>query len=302
MAIIPPYLKKGDTIGIVCPAGYMPLEKIETCIQTLQQWGYKVKTGHTLGNQFNYFSGTDEERLNDLQEMINNDDVKAILCARGGYGTVRIIDRISFKKLRKTPKWIIGYSDITVLHMHVYKKTGIASLHSPMAAAFNDKEHTNEYVLSLKKALSGKKAKYVCESHLYNHTGSATAELAGGNLSILAHLIGTPSDVDTKGKILFIEDIAEYIYNVDRLLHQLKRSGKLQNLAALIVGSFTDMKETSIPYGKDVYSVIHEMVQQYDYPVCFNFPAGHQKENYALKIGVEYNLKVGKSKVQLREV
>jgi muramoyltetrapeptide carboxypeptidase len=301
MTIIPPYLKEGDTIGIVCPAGFMPVEKLQTCIQVLMEWGYKVKAGNTVGSQYNYFSRTDEERLNDLQQMLDDDSVHAILCGRGGYGVSRIIDSLNFKRFKKKPKWIIGFSDITVLHSHIYSRFKIASLHSPMAAAFNDDEYKNEYVQSLKLALEGKKAKYVCEITPYNNLGTATGKLAGGNLSLISHLIGTRSDIDTTGKILFIEEVGEYIYNIDRMLYQLSRSGKLDKLAGLIIGGFTESKDTTIPFGKDVQEVIYEVVKLYKYPICFQFPVGHSRENYALKIGVDYQLHVGKKKVGLRE-
>ncbi len=302
MTIIPPYLSKGDTIGIVCPAGFMPAEKAETCIAVLQQWGYKVRAGKTLGSQYHYFSGTDEDRLKDLQEMLDDKSIDAILCARGGYGLGRIIDRLNFKKFRKKPKWIIGFSDITVLHAHIYRRFNIASLHSPMAAAFNDEEYKNEYVQSLQLALSGKKAKYETPAHSFNKTGKATARLVGGNLSLLAHLIGTASEFKTAGKILFLEDVGEYIYNVDRMLYQLKRSGKLDKLAGLIIGRFTEAKDTTIPFGKNVYEVIHDAVKEYEYPICFQFPVSHEKENYALKIGVPYKFAVYEKGVTLKEL
>jgi muramoyltetrapeptide carboxypeptidase len=302
MAIIPPYLKKGDTIGIVCPAGFMPFEKAEACIDVLKLWGYEVKIGKTLGNHFHYFSATDEERLEDLQQMLDDENVHAILCGRGGYGTGRIIDKLNFKKFKRNPKWVIGFSDITVLHSHIYRRYNIASLHAPMAAAFNDGKHENEYVQSLRHALQGKKAKYVCDSHEYNNIGTATGRLVGGNLALLAHLIGTPSDVKTKGSILFLEDVGEYVYNVDRMLYQLKRSGKMDNLAGLIVGGFSDMKDTTVPFGQGVYEVIREILQGYEYPVCFNFPVSHEKENYALKVGMEYRLRVKDDLVVLKEL
>jgi muramoyltetrapeptide carboxypeptidase len=301
MTIIPPYLSKGDTIGVICPAGFMPAEKAETCLSVLQQWGYRVRVGKTLGNQYNYFSGTDEDRLNDLQEMLDDKSVNAILCARGGYGAGRIIDGLDFKKFRKKPKWIIGFSDITVLHAHLLRRYNIASLHAPMAAAFNNDEYKNQYVQSLQRALEGKKAKYKTISHQYNKAGKASGKLAGGNLSLVAHLTGTPSDFKTAGKILFLEDVGEYIYNIDRMLYQLKRSGKLDKLAGLIIGGFTEAKDTAIPFGKDVYEVIHEVVKDYQYPICFQFPLSHDRENYALKIGVEYKLVVGGEGVTLKE-
>jgi len=302
MIKIPPYLQKGDTIGLVCPAGYMSVEKTITCINTLKDWGYLVKIGATVGsNSSNYFSGTDKERLDDFQQILDDDEVKAILCARGGYGMSRIIDDIDFKKFKEQPKWIIGYSDITVLHSHLYSNYYISSVHAPMAGAFNDEGFKNEYVLSLKNVLEGKKIKYQCTVHEFNKKGEAIGELVGGNLALLAHVAGTDSDIKTKGRILFIEDVGEYLYNIDRMLLQLKRSGKLSKLAGLIVGGFTDLKDTERSFGKSVYEIINDMVKEYDYPVCFGFPVSHEKENYALKIGIGYKLKVTRSKVVLEE-
>lgn len=302
MIKIPPYLKKGDTIGITCPAGYMAKEKAQTCIDTLQQWGFEVMVGKTLGSSsVNYFSGTDEERLNELQAMLDDDSINAILCGRGGYGVGRIIDQLDFTRFKKKPKWIIGYSDITVLHAHIYSNYKIASIHSPMAAAFNDGEYKNEYIASLHNAMIGKKAIYKCAVHPFNKRGSATGELIGGNLSILTHLIGTPSDIKTKNRILFIEDIGELIYSTDRMLHQLKRSGKLDSLAGLLIGGFTDVRDTDRPFGKPILEVINDIIKEYDYPVCFNFPVSHEKENYALKIGVVYELKITGKLVRLSE-
>lgn len=299
--IIPPYLKKGDTIAIVCPAGTMPFEKAQTAINVLQDWGYEVITGKTLGSSYNYFSATDDERLADLQNMMDDPSVNAILCGRGGYGTGRIIDRIKFKKFLKHPKWIIGFSDITILHSHLYSNYTIASMHAPMAAAFNDDEYKNEYIQSLKVALEGGKGKYSCKAHAFNRNGKASGRLIGGNLSLLAHLVGTPSDTDWKGKILFIEDVGEYIYNVDRMLYQLKRSGKLKGLTGLIVGGFTDMKDTTTPFGQSAEEVIRDIFAGYAYPVCFGFPVSHEKENYALKIGVKYRLTVTGKGAELKE-
>ena len=301
MIKIPPYLKKGDMIGITCPAGYMAESKAQTCISTLQSWGFDVMVGKTLGGKSkNYFSGTDEVRRDELQAMLDDEHIKAILCGRGGYGVTRIIDQLDFTKFKKNPKWIIGFSDITVLHAHLYTKIKIASLHAPMAVAFNEGE--NKYIKSLQNAIMGKKAKYSCATHPFNKPGMVTAELVGGNLSLLAHLAGTPSDINTKNKILFIEDIGEHIYNIDRMLYQMKRSGKLDKLAGLIVGGFTDMLDTERPFGKKVYKLINEITAAYDYPVCFGFPVSHIKENYALKVGVNYTLKVSKNKTQLTEL
>ena len=302
MTIIPPYLKPGDTIGIVCPAGYMPFEKAQTCIETLTGWGYKVIPGKTLGNQFHYFSGTDEERWKDLQQMMDDKNIDAILCGRGGYGTGRIIDKLDFSKFVKHPKWIIGFSDITVLHCHLLSNFKIASMHAPMAAAFNDGEFKNQYIQSLHDALVGERAIYKTEGNSLDQPGKAKGILVGGNLSLLVNVIGTSSDIKTKNKILFIEEIGEYIYSVDRMMYQLKRSGKLENLKGLIIGRFSDMKDTTIPFGESVEEAIKEMVKDYAYPVCFRFPVSHDKENYALKVGVKYKLTVEENAVELKEL
>ncbi len=300
--IIPPYLKKGDTIGIVAPAGYMPIEKMQACMETLDAWGYTVEMGETThSSSATYFSGTDEERLDDLQEMLDNPYIKAILCARGGYGTSRIIDALDFKRFRKQPKWIIGFSDITVLHSHLYNKHKIASLHAPMAAAFNDGEENNGYIQSLRKALEGQVANYEAASHALNKPGVAEGELVGGNLSLLVHLVGTQSDIKTKNRILFLEDVGEYLYGLDRMFVQLKRTGKLNRLAGLIIGGFTDTKDTERPFGKAVNEIIYDHIKEYDYPVCFGFPVSHEKENYALKVGANHRLNVDSEKVRLIE-
>jgi muramoyltetrapeptide carboxypeptidase len=302
MLTIPPYLHPGDGIGITCPAGYMALEKAQTCIDTLRQWGYRVRTGRTLGSASeNYFSGTDDERLTDLQEMLDDPEIKAILCGRGGYGLTRIIDRIDLSGLKKAPKWIIGYSDITLLHAHIHTNYKMATLHAPMAGAFNEGGAETVYVQSLRSALAGEPAKYVCDPHPFNRPGNATGPLVGGNLSMLAHGVGTSSDLGTKGKILFLEDVGEYLYNIDRMLHQLKRSGKLEGLAGLVIGSFTEMKDTQRPFGATVEEIIRDVVKEYSYPVCFGFPVGHSAENYALKVGVRHSLQIGPKTVLLQE-
>ena len=302
MTKIPPYLKPGDTIGIVCPAGYMPFEKAKTCIETLTDWGFKVITGKTLGHQFHYFSGTDEERCNDLQTMMDDKNIDAILCGRGGYGTGRIIDKLDFSKFIKHPKWIIGFSDITILHSHLFSNYKIASLHAPMAAAFNDGEFKNQYIQSLHDALLGKRADYKTEGNILNQDGKSKGILIGGNLSLLVNIIGTSSDIKTKNKILFVEEVGEYIYGVDRMMYQLKRSGKLKNLKGLIIGKFSDMKDTTVPFGQTVEDAIKDLVKDYDYPICFGFPISHDKENYALKVGVKYKLNVEKGLVELKEI
>jgi len=302
MIITPPYLKAGDTIGLVCPAGYMPVEKVQSCIGKLQQWGYQVRTGNTVGAvSENYFSGNDEERLNDLQQMMDDESIQAIMCARGGYGLTRIIDKINFKNFCERPKWIIGFSDVTILHNHIYTNYGISGMHAPMAGAFNDPEQDNKFLVSLHKVMEGRKISYQSPVHPFNRRGEAVGELIGGNLALLAHCIGTDSDIKTKGKILFIEDVGEYLYNIDRMMYQMKRADKFKKLAGLIIGGFTNMKDTERPFGQSVEEILRDAVSDYDFPVCFGFPVSHEKENYALKIGVGYKLKVSKTKVTLEE-
>lgn len=302
MIKIPPYLQKGDTVGLVCPAGYMPVERVSECIRVLNEdWGFTTKVGKTIGKQFNYFSGTDEERLADIQHMLDDDEVKAILCARGGYGLSRIIDRIDFSAFKKRPKWIIGFSDVTVLHSHIYRNYYISTVHGPMANAFNEEGYKSEFVQSLKNILEGKKIKYQAAAHEFNRKGEGVGELVGGNLSLLVHLAGTESDIKTKGRVLFLEDVGEYLYNIDRMMRQLKRGGKLDKLAGLIIGGFTDTKDTERPFGQTAYEIIRDVTEEYDYPVCFGFPVSHGKENYALKIGAGYKLKITKTKVLLEE-
>jgi muramoyltetrapeptide carboxypeptidase len=302
MITIPPYLKKGDTVGIVCPSGFMPTENATNCIETLQNWGYKVKVGSTLGSQFHYFSGNDKQRIQDLQKMLNDTSIKAILCARGGYGLSRIIDRLDFQKFKKHPKWIIGFSDITVLHAHIFQHFQIATLHAPMAAAFNGEGYKNEYIGSLKNALSGIESNYTCNTHAFNKIGTAEGDLIGGNLAMIAHLIGSHSSYKTRHKILFLEDVGEYLYNVDRMMIQLDRAEMFKHVKGLIIGGFSDMKDTTTPFGMDIYNIINQHVKDLKIPICFGFPVSHETENVALKVGVKHELKVGKDGVNLREV
>ncbi|MEO5985314.1 MAG: LD-carboxypeptidase [Ferruginibacter sp.] len=288
---------------MTCPAGYMPAEKAATCISTLEAWGYEVVVGKTLGStSTNYFSADDLTRAQELQSMMNDKSVKAILFGRGGYGMGRIIDMLHFKKFKKNPKWLIGFSDITVMHTHLLTNYNIASLHAPMAAAFNDGEQNSTYILSLRDALKGEKAFYTCDTHKYNQDGKAKGILIGGNLALLANVIGTVSDFETKNKILFIEDIGEYLYNIDRMLYQLKRIGKFKNIAGLVLGGFTDMKDTEKPFGKTMEDILKDITRTLNCPVCYNFPVSHGIENVALKIGVEYELLVSPGKIHLKEI
>jgi muramoyltetrapeptide carboxypeptidase len=300
---IPPYLKQGDTIAITAPAGYMPFENMQTCVDVLQEWGYTVKLGDTThSSSENYFSGTDAERVRDLQQFLDDDEVAAILCARGGYGLSRIIPMLDFKKFKRKPKWIIGYSDVTVLHAYLLRQYGIASLHSPMAAAFNDRPSNDPYLNSLRKALAGEPMNYECIAHPFNVKGTAKGMLVGGNLSLLAHLCGSGWDFKTKNRILFLEDVGEYLYNIDRMLIQLKNAGKFSSPAAVIIGGFTESKDTMRPFGKVVYEIIRDQLADLKCPVCFGFPVSHENENYALKTGVVHRITVNGEKTLLEEL
>ncbi len=298
--IIPNPIKPGDTIGIVCPAGFMPAEKARRCIQTLKKWGYHVLEGKTLGGSSkNYFSGTDEERLQDLQLMLDNPDVKAIICGRGGYGTTRILDQINWNAFEKNPKWIVGFSDLTILHGFMHEQLQIASIHGPMAGAFNQDEGINRYTLSLKHVLEGSLTCYTSAPHIFDTPGIANAQLIGGNLCLMAHALGSNAAYQTAGKILFLEDVGEQLYNIDRMMLQLKRAGVFNNLKGLIIGGFTDNRDTDRPFGKNAYEIIGEHVNEYNYPKCFGFPVSHEKENLALAIGAIYKLKIDKLGTEL---
>ncbi len=289
---LPPFLKAGSTIGITCPSGYVSAERVAYAITVLEKWGFKVKQGKTIGSEHFYFSGTDTERLADLQEMMNDPEVDAILMGRGGYGMSRIIDDIDLRGFLKKPKWLCGFSDITVLHNHIQACGNIASLHSPMCGAFKPETENEPYLNTLLTALTGGELHYDAPPSPFNRKGEVTAELTGGNLSLLTHLIGSVSEVDTAGKILFIEDIGEHLYKVDRMMLTLKRAGKLENLSALIVGGFTEMEDTDRPFGQTIEEIISDKVKEYGYPVCFNFPAGHQDINYTLTLGGVHQLAV----------
>jgi len=298
--IQPSHLKQGDTIGIVCPSGYIPLEKVQICIETLEKWGYQVRLGKTVGAKKDSFSGTDTERAADLQFMLDDPTVKAILCARGGYGASRIISVMNFKHFNEQPKWVIGFSDITVLHAAILKQNCM-SIHGPMAAAFAKGEAGEPYIQSLKQVLEGQKTSYTIPAHIMNNMGSTKAELVGGNLCILAHLIGSKNAIETSGKILFLEDVGEYHYNIDRLMIQCKNAGMFDHLAGLVVGGFTDLKDPSSDFGATAYDIIKEHTSAYTYPICFDFPISHSLPNFAIKQGQVYSLAVSAQEVSLTE-
>lgn len=296
---IPPYLKTGDTIGIISPSGYISLADIIPAVQLIQSWGFKVEIGDNTGKKDFIYGGTDEERTADLQQMLDTPEIKAIMCARGGYGLVRIIDRLNFKQFKKNPKWLIGFSDITALHCHINRNFGIATLHSKMCNSFPDDWTKADAIQiatiqSIRQAITGESLGYSSPAVEQNRPGKVEAELVGGNLSLIATLSGTPSDLDTNGKILFVEDTHEYLYNIDRMFWNLKQSGKLSRLAGLIIGGFQLKPDIEgEEFGKTIYDIVTEKVKEYTYPVCFDFPVGHQKNNFALKCGVRHTFEVG---------
>ncbi|HDP74979.1 MAG TPA: LD-carboxypeptidase [Bacteroidales bacterium] len=290
--ITPPYLQPGDTIGIVAPARSITREELQPAIRFLTSQGFLVKTAPHLYSKHYHFAGTDGERAQDLMEMIENPQVKAILCARGGYGTIRILDLLNLRKLQQNPKWIIGYSDITALHSLISGWFGIETLHATMPINFPDSVQGNQSTMALISALKGETLHYELKHHPLNLPGHATGVLIGGNLSVLSSLSGTTSDMSYSGRILFIEDVDEYLYHIDRMIMQLKRSGKLKSIAGLIVGHFSDMKDNAEPFGSDAYEIIYSAVKEHRIPVCFGFPAGHDEPNLPLIIGRIVELKV----------
>ncbi len=285
-------LKKGDKIGIISTARKINSEELKYAIETLEKWGLKVVLGRNIYASNNQYAGDDNQRIEDLQHMLNHPEIKAILCARGGYGTVRIIDHLDFSIFKSNPKLIAGFSDVTVLHSHLHN-LNISSVHSTMPISF--KSNTVASIESLKNALFGENIDVKCDGHPLNRQGKASGQIVGGNLSILYSLIGTPTDIDTENKILFIEDLDEYLYHIDRMMTSLKRSGKLSLLKGLVVGGMTKMNDNNIPFGKTAEQIILESVSEYNYPVCFNFPAGHIDNNLALKLGENIRLDVGET-------
>lgn len=307
--VIPPYLKKGDVIGITSPAGAISVSEIASAVQQIESWGFKVETGNSIGMKDGSLGGTDEDRRADFQRMLNSRHIKAILCARGGYGIVRIIDQLDFSGLRAHPKWIIGFSDVTVLHCHINRNHQVATIHSKMCNSFPDdwsKADATQTatILSIRQALYGEQMKYTAPAHTANRSGTATGQLVGGNLRTIENLSDTRSDLYLGGKILFLEDVHEPLYNIDRMFWNLKRTGKLAQLAGLVIGGFSIKAEANPEdeFPKDIYAIVHEKVKGYKYPVCFNFPVGHQRNNFALKCGVVHRLTVNDGEGALSEI
>ena len=280
--ITPEFLQKGDTVAILATARKIDLINLQPAVKLLESWGLHVVIGKTIGKSENQLAGPDWQRATDFQEMLDNPKIKAIWAAKGGYGTVRIVDRIDFTNFKKKPKWIVGFSDVTVLHSHI-NNMGIETLHASMAVSA--KTATPQAIESLRKSLFGEKIEYRIPAAPFNKKGKATGEIVGGNLSVLYSILGSKSEVDYKGKILFIEDLDEYLYHIDRMMMNLKRNGYFDGLKALVVGGMTEMNDNDIPWGKNAIEIIQDVLKDYKFPIIYNFPAGHIKDNRALILG-----------------
>lgn len=294
--IFPSYLQKGDRIRIVSPAGRVSKEKVQPGIELLQKSGYEVLVGDHVFESHFQFAGTDGQRAADFQQAIDDPMTRAIICARGGYGSVRIIEALNFKSLLENPKWLVGFSDVTVLHS-VWNSLHLASVHGAMPGFFVEDQQPMESFLRLMEVLAGGRSTVVMPSGGFNRSGKGRGELVGGNLSLVCSLQGTPWQLDTRGKILFLEDLSEYLYHLDRMMHNLRLSGQLAHLSGLVVGGLTDMKDNENPFGKSACEIIMEAVESYDFPVCFDFPAGHIPQNLPLILGAWYALEVGQTTV-----
>ncbi|MBO4751554.1 MAG: LD-carboxypeptidase [Bacteroidales bacterium] len=289
----PQPIKAGDKVAIVATARKISEAELDPAKRLFESWGLRVVLPKNIYAEDNQFAGNDEQRAADLQWALDNEEVKAVVCARGGYGTVRIIDQIDFTQFAKSPKWVVGYSDVTVIHSHIQTNLGIATLHATMPLNIPDDAVARSYpsIEALKRALFEVKAECLTAAHPLNRKGEAEAVVVGGNLSILYSLCGSASDIDTEGKILFIEDLDEYLYHIDRMMQNLKRTGKLKRLKGLIVGGMTDMHDNTIPFGKTAEEIVMDAVKGYDYPICFNAPFGHiGTENKVLILGVKLTM------------
>lgn len=286
---IPPYLKKGDTVGILATARKVDMAPLEPAIKLLKSWGLNVVIGKTVGLDNNQLAGADWQRATDFQQMLDNPSIKAIWSAKGGYGTVRMIDRLDFTKFKQHPKWIIGFSDVTVLHSHI-NNLDIATLHS--IACISVANATPEAIESFRKGIFGGKLEYTIPPHAFNKTGKTQGELIGGNLSVLYSIMGSVSEADYKGKIIFIEDLDEYLYHIDRMMMNLERNNYFKNVKGIIIGGMTKMRDNDIPWGHDALEIIQDITNEYKIPICFNFPAGHIKDNKALVFGKQVTMDV----------
>lgn len=288
----PAFLQSGDLVAVVAPAGRVAPEQVLPALTWLEQEGFRVWQGSNLFGEEHQFAASDAGRAADLQAALDHPEVKAVFCARGGYGTARIIDRLDFAGFLRHPKWLVGFSDITVLHNRLHQLQ-VATIHGVMPRYFlDDSGLPTESSRALLSLLRGEKAAYTIAPAAWNRAGMAQAPLAGGNLSILCSLRGTLYDLDLRGKILFLEDVGEYLYHIDRMMQNLRLGGKLEKLAGLVVGQFTEMKDNPVPFGKSAEEIIREAVEPYHFPVCFGMQAGHGQPNLPLLFGPKWKLEV----------
>lgn len=300
--IQPPYLKAGDTVAIVAPSGILNNRQAEVqrAVKLLESWGLHALVGKHVFSKDNHFAGTDAQRCEDFQKAIDNPTVSAIWCARGGYGTVRILDKLNYTKLKKDPKWLIGYSDITALHNDFHNE-GFETIHAMMCTSLTaDERGLDETIVTFKKALFGDPLSYTLKGSNYNKIGSVNAPIVGGNLTMLHTMLGSKSSLDTSGKILFIEEIGEYKYHVDRMLQSMKRAGYFDNCAGVLVGDMTKMRKNTTAWGSSVEQLILDALSDYDFPIAFNMPAGHEDDNRAMILGQNVELVVGKDQSTLQ--
>lgn len=300
--IQPPYLKVGDTVAIVAPSGILNNRQAEVqrAVKLLESWGLHALVGKHVFSKDNHFAGTDAQRCEDFQNAMDNPSVSAIWCARGGYGTVRILDKLNYTKLKKDPKWLIGYSDITALHNDFHNE-GFETIHAMMCTSLTaDERGLDETIVTFKKALFGDPLSYTLKGSNYNKIGSVNAPIVGGNLTMLHTMLGSKSSLDTSGKILFIEEIGEYKYHVDRMLQSMKRAGYFDNCAGVLVGDMTKMRKNTTAWGSSVEQLILDALSDYDFPIAFNIPAGHEDDNRAMILGQNVELVVGKDQSTLQ--
>jgi len=293
----PPFLQDGDTIAIAAPARKISKEELMPSIRFLEREGFNVYYDERLFAQCHQFAGDEATRTAYIQSLLDNPEIKAIWCARGGYGSVRIIDRLDFSAFQQNPKWLVGYSDVTVFHNHLNRNYDIATLHATMPINVKDENSTEQPCQTMIAALRGESLRYELPPHELNRMGDFSAPVVGGNLSMLYSLLGSPSDIDTDGIVLFMEDLDEYLYHIDRMMSNLERNGKLTNLAGLLVGHLSDMHDNQIPYGKTAEEIVAEHCAAYDFPVIFNFPAGHLADNRAIRLGTQLSCKCQDNKI-----
>lgn len=293
----PLYLKTGDTVAIVAPSGILKnrTDEIQQAQALLKSWGLQSVVGKHVFSKADHFAGTDDERCEDLQKALDDPKIKAIWCARGGYGTVRVLDKLDFSKFKERPKWVIGYSDITALHNQIHNE-GVESLHAIMCVSLpKDQSEIETSILTFKNTVFGKPLSYTLKGSTYNKTGETSGQLVGGNLTILHTMLGSKTSIDTSGKILFIEEIGEYKYHIDRMLQSLKRAGYFDDCKGVIVGGMSKMRTNTTLWGASVEQLIIDALAEYDFPIAFNMPAGHEPDNRALILGRTIQLKVGKT-------